>query len=169
VLKALPGALFSAEKALHPAASFEVERAQAASPIGLLNGEEKRRTRLRPFGGKGAAGDHAGFMNSSVDLWPHRLFWMGDRGEGLLSARKLAQVLTDCGCATGRSTAHALLGSSRWSSVPGMRAGAAAFGAKIFAVFSRVRRSATGVQALKRAIGSLRDTLPPFKAKSWTP
>ncbi len=32
-----------------------------------------------------------------------------DRGEDPPSARKLAQVLTDQGCATGRSTAHALL------------------------------------------------------------
>ncbi|HEX7181382.1 MAG TPA: hypothetical protein VF756_06035 [Thermoanaerobaculia bacterium] len=33
-----------------------------------------------------------------------------NRGEDPPSARKLAQVLTDQGCATGRSTAHALLG-----------------------------------------------------------
>src|SRR4030081_1400422 len=44
----------------------------------MLDGEEKRRTRLRLFGGKGAAECQAGFMNSSVDLWPHRLFWTGD-------------------------------------------------------------------------------------------
>lgn len=33
-----------------------------------------------------------------------------DRGEDLPSVRKLAQALTERGCATGRSTAHALLG-----------------------------------------------------------
>ncbi len=44
----------------------------------MLDGEEKKRTRLRLFGGKGAAECRAGFMNSSVDLWPHRLFWTGD-------------------------------------------------------------------------------------------
>jgi hypothetical protein len=33
-----------------------------------------------------------------------------DRGEDPPSVRKLAQKLTERGCATGRSTAHALLG-----------------------------------------------------------
>jgi hypothetical protein len=33
-----------------------------------------------------------------------------DRGEVPPSVRKLAQMLTDQGCATGRSTAHTLLG-----------------------------------------------------------
>lgn len=33
-----------------------------------------------------------------------------DRGDAPPSARKLAQMRTDRGCATGRSTAHALLG-----------------------------------------------------------